>query len=626
MTLGKMALAALAGMTVPATFALAKEPQQFQASGVIDTAFDRVSANGLTAKINGQAATVHGEGAYAVQVPIAPYYQIVVEGGLIHPTVQTFGHNEIYRAICDCLQIPAIEVVARKAGRIELLFAGDAMAGRRYVEPIWGERQLIDPADPLPDIKALLEPMRPYVETADLASVNLEIVLSDRDFGNSPPKSVTFYASPALAHALADAGFDHVSLGNNHSYDLLEEGVVSTIDAVERAGLAWSGAGLNEEQALRASRLDVGGQALSLLGYVGWKGSVEPNQVAEAGKGGAAHGSDKNIAASVAREAALGRNIIAQYHGSREYSDGPTEESERRMKLAVDRGAALVASHHPHVPQGIELYNDGLIAYSSGNFLFDQYFLETHGSFVLRAWLDDGKVARAEVIPIRILDYRPVPAVGSMREAILDRLERLSAARGTRIDRNGGHGVIVPRASRAEAPLARMRGCGSGEDLLRSGDFENATYGDANDRSLKAEGGKIAFPMIGSGGHVLQLTPASNSARMTVSPSTFFRNTGGTQFEVCGSVFAPADVRLSLGHQMRQDGQGRFDALEGNPVSPAGKDTQVSGGAWHDFSITFQIDSSDRGKPLRPMLTIAATDGSLLPQVALDNLRILMRD
>lgn len=602
------------------------ELESLTISGAIDTSFDEISSEGLSVTINGAAAEVSVDGGFTADVEVAPYYQLKVTGAAIHTQVQTFGISELYQSLCNCLQAPSVSVVARKEGRIELFFAGDAMAGRRYIEPIWGERQLIDQTDPLSDIVELLEPMRPYIEPADLASVNLEIVLSDQDFGNSPPKSVTFYAPPELATALRQVGFDHVSLGNNHSYDFLEEGLKVTIDAVEAAGLAWSGAGHNEEQALKASQLEIGGQPLSLLGYVGWKGRVEPNQVAEANKGGAAYGSDENVASSVAREAALGRAVIAQYHGSSEYSDEPSEDSERRMKLAIDNGAALIASHHPHVPHGLELYGSGLIAYSTGNFLFDQYFLETHGSFVLKAWMEEGRVIRAEVVPIRVLDYRPVPAVGSMREAVLDRVARLSARRGTFISRSGGHGVIVPEGNHGFASPARVSPCGAGQDLLRSGDFENALYGTGEDRSLKADRAKMRFRNFGKAGHVLELKPYADAAQVKVSPSTFFRNTGGANFTLCGMIYAESDVSLSAAWQIRGDGKGRMDALENAEIVSGQGAQDIAGGGWRPFSLDFRIDDESRGEPMRPFITLTSPNDPMPSQIMLDNLAILMRD
>ena len=605
-----------------------EEGELIALAGQVDGSFDQVAMDGLSVDVNGREMPVGPDGSFAASSSVEPYYRITISGASIHDAIQTFGFEELYRRDCDCLRVPPLGVVARKPGRIELFFAGDAIAGRRYIEPIWGERQLIDPADPLPGMVRLLEPIKPYVESADFASVNLESVLSTKDFGNSPPKTVTFFSPPELAEALAQAGFDYVTLGNNHSYDYLEPGIETTIAAVEQAGLSWSGAGLDEVQALRAARLEVGGAPLSMLGYVGWKGNVTPNQVAEAAKGGAAYGSDENIIASVGREAAAGRLPIVQYHGSSEYSARPSEDSERRMKMAIDSGAALVASHHPHVAHGLEFYKAGLIAYSMGNFLFDQYFPETHAAFALRTWMEDGRVIRAEVIPLHILEYRPVPAVGSIREALLDRVTRLSAERGTVVGRNGGHGLLVPGNSDIAAPVgAKIRVCkASGQDLLRIGDFENMTFGGARDRSIKSYGASVDFPFLGIGGHVLQLVPEATGQEMSISVSTFLRKGSAAGLTLCGQVWSPGPIEIALAVQIRPDGSGRLEALEDTPIEQVSDWISIPVGHWTEFAVKGSELALDANALFRPFLKIRASgQGTLDNAVSIDRLEFVSR-
>ncbi|MEP3464827.1 MAG: CapA family protein [Parasphingorhabdus sp.] len=603
-----------------------EDNDQFVISGMIDTSFDGIGFDGISVTVNDKPATIGSDGRYTAEITVAPYYQVKIDGSGIYTAFQTFGINELYNARCACLDVPSIGVVERKLGRVELLFAGDAMAGRRFSNPIWGERSLVDQSNPLPDLLDLLKPMQPYVETADLASVNLEIVLSDSDPSEAAPKSIVFYAPPQLANALAQTGFDHVSLGNNHSYDYLQEGLDTTIRALEIVGLEWSGAGKTEEESLRASRIDVSNQAFSMLGFVGWKGRVEPNQIAERNKGGAAYGSDVNIANSVSREAALRRSTVVQYHGSREYSDNPSSVSERRMKLAVDNGAVLVASHHPHVSQGLELYNGALIAYSTGNFLFDQYFLETHGSYVMKAWMDHGRVTRAEVVPIRILDYRPVPAVGSMRERVLDRIERLSAERSTGVSRNGGHGLILPTSNDSSRAANLSREDIVGHDLLLGGDFENAVYDTAIDRSIKVSGADFRHDFRGKDGHVLSISPHQDARQISLTPSTFFRIVPGNQVTVSGKIRTSEDLILSVANQERAKGVKRFDALETAPIIVTASETIKASKSWHYFKLNYDLMTGDTPLPFRPILQFTRSDGAEFGQetVELDDLRVIV--
>ncbi len=593
-------------LAFPGGAAIAQTPP-IEISGQLDTSRDAISLDGVTITINGTSARLDENGRYSAELDPQPYYQVQIAGDTIFKTIQTFGHMELLDKACACLKAGPIDLVAKSPGRVELFFAGDAMAGRRYSEPIWGERKLVDRANAYPDLMKLLNPIRPYVESADLASVNLEIVLADKEPGASPPKSVVFYSPPELANALADTGFDYVSLGNNHSYDFLEAGLHTTIRAIEDAKLAWSGAGFDEEQALQAARLDAGNAKLSLLGYVGWKGRVEPNQVAEDNKGGAALGSTANIVRTVEREVAAGRLPIVQLHGSREYSDGPTKVSESRMRAAIDAGAVVVASHHPHVTQGIEIRGGKIIAYSLGNFLFDQYFMLTHASYAMKVWLEDGKPIRLEIIPLRILDYRPVPAVGSTRSHILDRVTRLSAPRGTRFYQTGGH-----LALRLDDSLERETSLDPANDnaLVYWGDFENSRFGDARDRTIEALGARIHYHFDNGPGTRMRVEGEAQAKDITVRPTTFFRKTAGETLRISARIKTPFDFELDVLAQQRPPGMGRFDALKQAPFKQIGTASVPASRSWQRIELSVPNLKPVDGKflPMRTALRFRSND------------------
>lgn len=75
-------------------------------------------------------------------------------------------------------------------------------------------------------------------------------------------------------------------------------------------------------------------------------------------------------------------------------------------KLAIENGADLIIGHHPHVTQGIEEYKEGWIAYSLGNFIFDQDFSsETREGLLLKVTLVLGKIKKIESLKIKINEY-----------------------------------------------------------------------------------------------------------------------------------------------------------------------------------------------------------------------------
>ena len=64
--------------------------------------------------------------------------------------------------------------------------------------------------------------------------------------------------------------------------------------------------------------------------------------------------------------------IIASVHAGVEYIDDPEPVKVEMMHNLIDYGIDVIIGHHPHVIQGIEVYGEGLIAYSLGNLIFDQ--------------------------------------------------------------------------------------------------------------------------------------------------------------------------------------------------------------------------------------------------------------
>jgi hypothetical protein len=104
----------------------------------------------------------------------------------------------------------------------------------------------------------------------------------------------------------------------------------------------------------------------------------------------------------------------------------------------------MVVAHHPHVLQGFEWYRGKLIAHSLGNLLFDQDFLVTYPSALLRVVIEGDRIVEARVIPLLLVDYRPVPVAGSAAQWIVRLLDTRSALPGVSERVNGlDVGVVI---------------------------------------------------------------------------------------------------------------------------------------------------------------------------------------
>jgi poly-gamma-glutamate capsule biosynthesis protein CapA/YwtB (metallophosphatase superfamily) len=487
------------------------------------------------------------------------------------------------------------------------------MLARRYFEPLPGEPVLVRKGHVLEDGKKLLDVIRPYVQLADYASVNVETQMSSDKLTQRLPKSFTFYSPPELAEILSWAGFDYAALGNNHTWDYQAQGLVPTLQALEDAGLDYSGAGLDEASARKAQAVELGDQPYRFLSYVGWAGMFSPTQAAQGDKGGAALGGSEVFAEDLA-PIDPGTVAVLQYHSGIEYSESPAMSERMRLRRAIDYGADIAIGHHPHVLHGFEIYRNRLIAYSMGNFLFDQFDYTTQMAMLVYVWMDGDRMHRTEVVPVNINGYVPTPATGAFRSAILNRLARTSRPLGTCLRPNGAHVVLetcaggastggqladIGNVKPAAVPMhletmglsvanpVTFRTAGPryrlGLDILPRGDFESeGLYGTADRAFLRNN--RVTF-----------VDEDSRALRVDVPPGATVRS-GMRGFErvytvsnpttVSGRVKSTADVTVEVRLQRRRVDESLPEALANNTARVVGR-FEVPAGDWQAFAVDF---------------------------------------
>jgi poly-gamma-glutamate capsule biosynthesis protein CapA/YwtB (metallophosphatase superfamily) len=150
--------------------------------------------------------------------------------------------------------------------------------------------------------------------------------------------------------------------------------------------------------------------------------------VARRGHGGAAAYDREQVAAEIERLRSDGADtVVVQFHAGFQFAVVKSAFVRQISHDAIDDGADMVISHHPHVLQGVEWYQGRLIAYSLGNLVFDQDFLATFPSALLRVVIDDTGVVQARLLPVMLVGYRPVPVAGDAAERIVRLLDTRSA-------------------------------------------------------------------------------------------------------------------------------------------------------------------------------------------------------
>lgn len=276
-----------------------------------------------------------------------------------------------------------------------------------------------------------LAPWAGVVDTfaaADLVFANLECTISAR--GTAADKSFTFRAPPEAADSLVAAGIDVVSLANNHAIDWGVPALRDTIAALDARGVGNAGAGENVDEAHDPLIVERNGLRIAFLAYVASlaerTGFVTRQWAAGPDKPGLAIARPDVVARDVVSARAVADVVIVSVHGGREYRKDPSNKQRSLAQAAMDAGASLFIGHHPHVLQGYLRTDDTLVAYSLGNFVFDQFEGRPNDSVILDVTLTADGVSEARWIPVIVRDGFPHLAEGEDADRILGRLVDLS--------------------------------------------------------------------------------------------------------------------------------------------------------------------------------------------------------
>ncbi|HPQ41567.1 MAG TPA: CapA family protein, partial [bacterium] len=259
---------------------------------------------------------------------------------------------------------------------VSLLFAGDVMFARRFEDPD-DTPQLIVPGDQGNGAKYVGGFTRGL--SSDLKVINLESPLTDEGSPH-PTKSITFRSRPDAVAGVTECGAGMICLANNHLIDYQDAGVVETLEVLDDP-MAYSpyardvdlgrfGGGMDRDEATRPAFFARDGLRIgfvALCSITGHPGDEQPYFEAGYEKPGVLYLNEANLRNAVARSEAVADVTVVVIHGGEEYAEEPSDYVQPLAQYAVELGAEMVICHHPHVSQGIELYNGAPIVYSLGN-------------------------------------------------------------------------------------------------------------------------------------------------------------------------------------------------------------------------------------------------------------------
>jgi hypothetical protein len=278
---------------------------------------------------------------------------------------------------------------------ISIIGVGDIMLGTNYPDNSYL---------PVNDGRNLLMPLHEMLQSATVTFGNLEGVLLDGEGTvkrcRNPDLCYAFRSPERYVYNLVEAGFDMVSLANNHTGDFGPEGRISTVRALSDAGIAFAGT-----LDYPATIIERNGLKFGMAAFSPNVGTVSIHDIANAQQ--------------IVRELKENSDIvIVSFHGGAEGPDhqNVTCETEfyygenrgnicRFARSVIDAGADIVFGHGPHVTRSVDIYKDRFIAYSLGNFCtYARFNLRGENGIapLIKVYTSpDGKFLKAEVTPIR---------------------------------------------------------------------------------------------------------------------------------------------------------------------------------------------------------------------------------
>jgi poly-gamma-glutamate capsule biosynthesis protein CapA/YwtB (metallophosphatase superfamily) len=290
------------------------------------------------------------------------------------------------------------EEIAQPVPVITVTAVGDIMMGTDYPSPKL----------PKKDGRFLFESSKEILRKADIVFGNLEGPLYE---GGSPAKKVkdgesyVFRTPPRYVKNLVDAGFNVVSLANNHAGDFGYQGISSTKKVLEANGIKYS------SKAGEVAEFEIKGVR---IGFVAFSFGSPPRSIVYPEKA-------LEEIEELSKKYDL---LILSIHGGKEgrtalqtknefeyFLDEPRGNLIQFAHEAVERGADLILGHGPHVPRAMEIYQDRLIAYSLGNFCTHEGMsLGKEKGYAPLLWVELGK--NGEFVRGKIHSFIQVPPGG----------------------------------------------------------------------------------------------------------------------------------------------------------------------------------------------------------------------
>lgn len=312
---------------------------------------------------------------------------------------------------------------------LKLLLVGDVMLGRLVNECLQKEAPRYPWGDTLP-----------LFQKADWRACNLECVISDHGtpWARSP-KAFHFRSDARNLAVLKAAQIDAVSLANNHTLDFNHRGMAEMLRLLDQTHVAHSGAGLNAEDATRLAVSEVKGVRIGLLSFTdnepGWEAGPEHPGVYYV----PVDHPDERTADLLRRVRAAGAEVdvlIIAAHWGGNWGCHPPEKHVTLAHDLIRAGAHVIFGHSAHVCRGVEIFERGLILYSTGDFV-DDYAVDpierNDRSWAFEVHVENKQVRSLHLHPTVIRECQARLAGKAEAQAMIAGMKELCAQMGTEL-------------------------------------------------------------------------------------------------------------------------------------------------------------------------------------------------
>lgn len=235
------------------------------------------------------------------------------------------------------------------------------------------------------------------INKSDIKIVNLECPVISGALSPISKNGPTLYTTKETLDVIAEAGFNVVTLANNHFFDQGQKGVDETMDLCSANGIKTVGGGKTKREANAILTIQINDVTISFINACEYEFSIASEE----------HGGSNPLDICQIDENILTAKkdsdyVIVIIHGGVEHYPLPTPRMKQLYRHFINMGADAIVNHHQHCFSGYEVFEDKPIFYGLGNFCFDNMWKNPmplwQKGYAVRLLLDRGKVS-FETIP-----------------------------------------------------------------------------------------------------------------------------------------------------------------------------------------------------------------------------------